>query len=276
MLDDDQKLLETLIQAGRMGPGPDAQQVERMERRLEPAFLSAQSFASSTPRVHAAKWILAVIGIGIMSAASDTREMVTGRGEPQSVAARAEVEPVATAIAAPAEPPPSIVEPAPVPAKEPIGPSKDSHVAVAKSISARTPTKLPLVNPPAPAAPEPVAAVDPPVPSKVDEPAASPAPEASPSAPIARAPSGESEVAYLRRAQASLNMNPTRALALADEHPSRFPEGVLAQEREVIAIDALVKLRRTAEARTRAGAFRSRYPSSAHLARVLSAVGDMP
>ena len=45
---------------------------------------------------------------------------------------------------------------------------------------------------------------------------------------------------------------PTKSLALADEHAARFPAGVLAQEREVIAIEALVRLGRMKEARARA------------------------
>lgn len=275
MLDDDEKFLATLIDAGRVGPGPDAQQVERMERRLEPAFLSARAFASSTPRVHAAKWILAVIGIGVLSAASDMRELTNGRDEPQSVAVRAEAQPVATPIAVPPETPQPALrapEPEPMPTTErTVDPTKLPD-APPKSVSAKRLAKTPVVNP----MPEAIAEVEPPTPAKVEEAIAAPALEAPASIPSARAPSGESEASFLRRAQSSLNSNPTRALALADEHPSRFPAGVLAQEREVIAIDALVKLHRTAEARTRAAAFRTRYPSSAHLGRVLSAVGDMP
>ncbi|MBN9159966.1 MAG: hypothetical protein BGO98_37340 [Myxococcales bacterium 68-20] len=281
---DDEKFLETLIHAGRTGP--DASQVDRLEQRLEPTFLSAQPTSSSAPRVHGVKWMLAVLGIGLLSSVTDTRGPATG-DEPQSVAVKAEAEPgpVAMTVTVSEEPPASIAEletvPAAAPTTEPVRAAVSSHVVAAPSIPARTPTKAPVPTTP-PAAPsegtseapsEAVAAAESSTPSNVDDAIASPSPEELPSA---RAPSGESEVAYLRRAQAALSANPTRALALADDHPSRFPDGVLAQEREVIAIDALVKLRRTTEARARVAAFRVRYPSSAHLARVLSAVGDVP
>ncbi len=294
---DDEKFLETLIGAGRAGP--DDEQVERLERRLEATFLSVQPRGSSgARRLHGAKWILAVVGIGVLSSVTDMRDAATGQAEPQSVATQA--APVAMAVAAPAEPPPSIAEPETVQATEPVGAeldstraedaplrvvgarAPDSPVVPAPSIPARTPTKAPLPTTP-PAAPsegtseepsETVAAAPSTPTPKADDAIVSPSPEDPPSS--ARAPSGESEVVYLRRAQAALTSNPTRALALADDHPTRFPDGVLAQEREVIAIDALLKLRRTADARARAAAFRVRYPSSAHLARVLSAVGDVP
>jgi len=265
---DDEKFLETLIHAGRTGP--DASQVDRLEQRLEPTFLSAQPTSSSAPRVHGVKWMLAVLGIGLLSSVTDTRGPATG-DEPQSVAVKAEAEPgpVAMTVTVSEEPPASIAEletvPAAAPTTEPVRAAVSSHVVA-------TPPAAPSEGT-SEAPSEAVAAAESSTPSNVDDAIASPSPEELPSA---RAPSGESEVAYLRRAQAALSANPTRALALADDHPSRFPDGVLAQEREVIAIDALVKLRRTTEARARVAAFRVRYPSSAHLARVLSAVGDVP
>lgn len=52
------------------------------------------------------------------------------------------------------------------------------------------------------------------------------------------------------------------ALAAADEHRKAFPRGQLAEEREVVAIQALATAGRTDEAANRAGAFRKTYPSS--------------
>jgi hypothetical protein len=48
----------------------------------------------------------------------------------------------------------------------------------------------------------------------------------------------------------------------------------LAQEREVIAIEALSKLGRADDARSRAGRFEQQYPNSAHRRKVGSAVSD--
>ena len=57
---------------------------------------------------------------------------------------------------------------------------------------------------------------------------------------------------------------PKRALPLTREQARRFPRGVLAQEREVIAIEALRRLGQKDEASSRADRFRETYPGSAH------------
>jgi hypothetical protein len=118
------------------------------------------------------------------------------------------------------------------------------------------------------------------------EPIATPEPEASEVAPapsVTHVPkrgsdvptsSGVSEADLLQSAQAALRSNPRRALALTREHRRRFPNGALAQEREVIAIEALSKLGRTDDARGRAGRFKQQYPNSAHQRKVGSAVSD--
>jgi hypothetical protein len=84
--------------------------------------------------------------------------------------------------------------------------------------------------------------------------------------PAARA--DESEVAILEAAEDALSSNPMSALARADHHANRFPDGALAQEREVIAIDALMRLGRGDEARYRAQNFYREFPSSAHRQRI--------
>ncbi len=83
----------------------------------------------------------------------------------------------------------------------------------------------------------------------------------------------ESEVRILQRAQDALRVAPSRSLSICEEHASRFPNGLLSQEREVMAIDALTRLGRTDEATTRARRFRSAHPSSSHLGRIEVLVG---
>lgn len=93
------------------------------------------------------------------------------------------------------------------------------------------------------------------------EPAAPPAPafETDPSA----------ELELIRAAQAALGASPAHALELASEHRRRFgPSGTLAQEREVVAIDALSRLDRGDAARQRADRFHTRWPRSAHGRRI--------
>ena len=90
------------------------------------------------------------------------------------------------------------------------------------------------------------------------------------SADSAKPTSGEeeSEGALLHRAHAAILSDPGHALALTTEHERRFPSGMLVQEREVIAIEALARLARTASARGRAETFFARYPGSAYRRRV--------
>lgn len=60
------------------------------------------------------------------------------------------------------------------------------------------------------------------------------------------------EAALLERARSALQGAPARALALTEEHQRAFPSGQLADERELVAVDALQRLGRTQEARQRA------------------------
>ncbi len=60
------------------------------------------------------------------------------------------------------------------------------------------------------------------------------------------------EVALLDRARAALGGNPSEALRLTADHAARFPRGKMGIERELVAIDALRRLGRGAEARSRA------------------------
>jgi hypothetical protein len=73
-----------------------------------------------------------------------------------------------------------------------------------------------------------------------------------------------SEAALLEQARSALTSDPARALALTRQHQARFPSGVLKQEREVIAIEALRRLGRSKAAADRAGSFERAFPDSAH------------
>jgi outer membrane protein assembly factor BamD (BamD/ComL family) len=88
------------------------------------------------------------------------------------------------------------------------------------------------------------------------------------------APNPAEEVKLLERAQDALRSGRhAEALSLCNEHTKSFPNGMLAQEREVIAVEALVKTGRTAEAKARADAFKKRFPGSSHARRVDALVG---
>ncbi len=131
---------------------------------------------------------------------------------------------------------------------------------------------------PAVPAPAPMPAPGP-VSTRASEPAAiAPAPEPVPTPP--RAPAAapaiatDAEVSLLQSAQDALPSDPSGALLLAARHAAQFPHGALAQEREVIAIEALLRLERRDDARLRAGRFYRDFPHSAHRARIEALVGE--
>jgi hypothetical protein len=93
------------------------------------------------------------------------------------------------------------------------------------------------------------------------------APRASAAAPP------PSETALIDAAQRALGSDPAAALRHCAEHQQHYPGGALSQEREVIAIDALVRLGRRADAEARAARFRAQHPSSGHIRRIDVLVG---
>jgi hypothetical protein len=62
--------------------------------------------------------------------------------------------------------------------------------------------------------------------------------------------------------------NAAVALQLIELATSRFPQGILIQEREALRIEALTALGRTSEAHARADVFVRAYPNSPHVSRV--------
>lgn len=75
------------------------------------------------------------------------------------------------------------------------------------------------------------------------------------------------ELTLLLGARAALATAPRRAFQLLTQHATSYPQGVLAPEREVLAIDALQRMGRTAEAQQRQALFEQHYPESFHSAR---------
>lgn len=89
--------------------------------------------------------------------------------------------------------------------------------------------------------------------------------------PVVEGGAGDSlaeEVRLLQAARESLAGDPAGSLRLAEQHRSRFPRGALTQEREALAIEALLRQGRTPEAQGRADRFRRQYPRSSHLDRL--------
>lgn len=127
----------------------------------------------------------------------------------------------------------------------------------------REPAGSPAAGPPAAEAPVADAPRPPPSALRREAPRsprpAAPAPEATASA------DGDDlvrESNLVDASRAALAQDPEAALAALERHQAEFPKGRLAEEREFIAIRALVRLGRADEARARAAAFFARYPSS--------------
>ena len=98
-----------------------------------------------------------------------------------------------------------------------------------------------------------------------------------------RAGSGESaretsdeELSLLARANRALAKSPALALTVADEHTRRFPQSTMDQERELIAITALVDLGQMREAQRRANQFTRAHPSSIYQTRIEKALAPRP
>lgn len=177
-----------------------------------------------------------------------------------------------TTALSPAAPAISIAPAAP----EPLGTAVPAAPAIAPA--APEPLETP---PPALAAPPPTASPSSPIPSpspQLSQPSprdsTAIAPATAPAVPSA-APTAdpETEVHLLQRAREALTSDAATALTLTQLHAARFPSGALGQEREVVAIQALVQLGRRDEARARAARFLSAFPGSAHRPRLEALLG---
>ncbi|HYP99629.1 MAG TPA: hypothetical protein VER96_13235 [Polyangiaceae bacterium] len=131
----------------------------------------------------------------------------------------------------------------------PVPPTEAPKVAVPLQPSEALPTPPPSAAPPAAEAH-----------SEEVQPSAS----SSSAKPTVAPAKAATEAALLEQARRALNTSPSYALQLANQHRARFPNGVLTQEREVIAIEALRRLHRSTEADQRASGFSKSFPGSAH------------
>lgn len=81
------------------------------------------------------------------------------------------------------------------------------------------------------------------------------------------------ELALLQSAQAALAARPRQAFQLTQEHRKLYPKGEFAQERDALAIQALMRAGETENARNLAEAFIRSYPGSPNAHRFREAMG---
>jgi hypothetical protein len=145
--------------------------------------------------------------------------------------------------------------------------------AVVPMVAAPPSISAPVAPLPAPApVPAPLASV----PTTTDVPSAPVRASAAPSSTVA--PTGQGDLARERElldvARAALARNQAQdAIATLEEHARRWPNGKLAEEREVVLVQALVTAGRLPEARARAARFHQRFPKSFFAGAVDAAVG---
>lgn len=159
--------------------------------------------------------------------------------------------------------PPPPRAPSPPPSPVPVAPEAPSPIAPS------TPPAAPAPSEPASPREERRAPVRAEAPARVERSVAAPEVEAAAPAP---ADDGLSEGLLLLRARAALVRDPAACLALAEQHRERFPDGAMTEEREVLAIEALAALDRSAEAQARAARFGARFVGSPYARRVATAI----
>jgi hypothetical protein len=146
---------------------------------------------------------------------------------------------------------------------------------------------------PAPSAPAPTAATETPAVALTIPPTVAPtvaptprdqAPSAKPRlpAPTVSAPPAQPEMdpltreaAMLERARASLDRDPRASLAELDACAARFPSGTLRMERELLAVDALMRVGSRDEARRRGEALVAAARGSIYEPRVRSMLDEL-
>lgn len=85
-----------------------------------------------------------------------------------------------------------------------------------------------------------------------------------------------SELALLAEARGLVANDPNGALVRVARHRETYPSGVLAAERELIALDALRHSGRYVEARAIGQAWLAREPEGMHAARVRAILESLP
>jgi hypothetical protein len=111
---------------------------------------------------------------------------------------------------------------------------------------------------------EPVPATKPPTTRRNARRVASPQALATARTPPAMERPLEGELSLLQRSRAALRRDPGVALLLTEQHAQDYPAGLFVQEREMLAVEALLKQRRTHEAIARADRFVTEHASSAY------------
>lgn len=201
---------------------------------------TGRSWARSAPRLVGLAALIAGASVGITWLETDEASLAPEKPTTSTAAPEAVAEPSAAPVV------PTLAVEA-LPTADSLSANKPGPALVASARRATAPAARPTA-PPAPAVP------------------ASVAPAVSSADPL-------EETRHLGALRQLVAADPQRALAMVDEGNRRFAGGSFREEREAIAVDALARLGRTAEARRAAEAFLVTYPTSPLAPSVRRAAG---
>jgi hypothetical protein len=246
-----------LLAASRPPRALDRAAFERGRSRVATVALApaaAAAIASVWPKL-AAAGLVAVAAAGTAVAIDATR---AEHRDPRPVGTMT-APPTMREIPAPVDPV-SEPEPAPVMMPVPAPVPVTLHPAPVPVIA----TAAPAAVAPAPPEATPVAAA-PPAAADLPQPVE---PAARPASTLA------SELALLEDARSRLSRDPETTLRLTAAHRARFPSGLLAAERDLLEIDALLRQGRVQDARVRSAAWLAREPNGIHADRLRAIVAE--
>ncbi len=240
------------------------------------AKISAGAAAAQTTTLFGAK-LVAKVGLAALVAISAgvSMQRVRARRDGHHAPAVARVtSPVASPalVAAPPERAARVAAPTPTPDRGAVADRSAEPPAPTAALPQIAPERAPVapvVAPPV-AHPRVVAHREPAVAAPVAAGGVSQAGYAPPHVvPTMAAPAEalERETGLIGAAVGSFDRDPQGALAALDRHAREFPSGQMAAEREFLAVRLLRSLGRESDARARADALATRYPSSPYAAR---------
>jgi hypothetical protein len=234
--------------------GPSAEQVSHLEDRLQASFAVGIAAGAGVKAAVAAKatsaWTAWIAVAAVSASVSGGAALYVRSRTPSRATAVG-----ATAVRAHPLPEP-VLSPPPAVAAPPVLPRHPapSH----RTVLARGPGSTPAPEADTPAIPFATPA---------------PLPVAKPRVEDAPAPPPESTL--LAEAFRALHAGDARAaLQWAARHAQEYPRGEMAQERDAISIEALVKLGRSEEARRSLASFKELYPSSGYAWRLEALVSQ--
>ena len=246
--------MAALLAAEREAPGPDDEAMARMHRRLAAALPAVPALSLDAPPLDGAATSGVMKGAAVKGAAVKGAAVKGGILKAAALKgwiAAATLTAGGGALWALNEAEPTAERPAKAPVETP---------------TAQLPTARPEPTPAPIIEPAPIQAAE-----QVDE----PQPKAARPTPTRRARPKPQEPQILAAAiQALKGGDPKAALRALDRHRRLYPRGAQIEERERLAIKALLALGRVKAARHRLADFKARYPRALNLDRLEASVAQ--